>query len=595
MNIDFSTLHPMGSVVLDNCIISKQNPDTQSLCAVTVGYFGVAAKLIPLDGAAVSYLVKIRALGEDKDRTVILSGQDIHNKAKVMSSLCAQGLIITDDKLFHAVMKESLVLCLQTGTSLTMINRTGWFADRRAYSTGSKIICKDDEISSRFILGEGVSQSMQAAGTLEQWQEHVLTPCINNPFLLTAGMISLSTLTLGISGVSSKWVNWFGTHGKGKTTMLQVAASYFGNGIDPGHASPDMGSEQYISKMNASQAGIEATLGGHFHRPFIADELGEGSRLDLGKLVYMASGNKGTITATSSRRVAMTHTWQTNACSAGEVSIADRISEKGEVMGGQLDRAIDIPTTRPIFFDIGSAPSEAAFAGHLKEACGKYYGTAAEFLIKWMIEHPDAFQSAQKMYLQEIQDRLMPAECDDGAKRAVQFFVNATLTGFLAIDSGLLPCTQEHVMNAFEGIVSLWWSYRKTTSPAERLAMMLVENVDKVVETPPPLDYQKDSIYFDERNDRYCLDPALFETLIPGCTKAWIKSLVEKKFLVADENNQGRFTKRYFYPRNQARCFMAINAQSINRELQLLVDEDLGEEVPARDRSSPRVIDEEDD
>ena len=582
----------MGSVVLDNGIISKQNPETESLSVVTVGYFGVAAKLISLDGSAISYLVKIRALDDDKDRTAIVSGHDIHNKAKIMSSLCAQGLIIHDDKLFHTVMKDSLVLCLQNGTSLTMVNRTGWFADRRAYSTGSKIICKDDAISSAFILDEGVSQNMQTAGTLDQWKEHVLTPCINNPFLLTAGMIALSSLTLGISGVGSKWVNWFGKHGKGKTTMLQVAASYFGNGIDPSHAPPDMENNQYISKMNASQAGIEATLGGHFHRPFIADELGEGSRLDLGKLVYMASGNKGTITATSTRRVAAPHTWQTNACSAGEVSIADRISEKGEVMGGQLDRAIDIPTTRPIFFDIGSAPSEAVFAGRLKMACGKYYGTAAEFLIEWMIEHPDAFQSAQKMHLQDIEDRLTPAECDDGAKRVVQFFANAALTGFVAIDSGMLPCTQEHVMNSFADIVTLWWSYRKSTSPAERLAMMLVENCDKVINTVPPLDYQKDSIYFDERNDQYCLDPALFEALIPGCTTAWIKSLVEKNLLVVDENNQGRLTKRYFHAGNKSRRFTVINAKSISQELEQLVAEKDVEEAPPTGKSSPRAIDE---
>ncbi|QBP77454.1 DUF927 domain-containing protein [Herbaspirillum huttiense] len=595
MSIDFSTLHPMGNVVIDKGQISKQSPDSEALTVVTLGYFGVAAKLIHLNNRNVEYLAKILCPGDVEDRDVIISGQDIHNKTKIMSSLCAQGLIIQNDKLFYVAFKESLALCSENGKSITLVNRTGWFADRRAYSTGSKILCKDVAISNNFILAQEMNQNMRTAGTLDQWREHILTPCINNPFLLTAGMIALSSLTLDISGVGSKWVNWFGKHGKGKTTMLQVAASYFGNGVDPSHASPGMEDAQYISKMNASQAGIEATLGGHFQRPFIADELGEGTRLNLAELVYLLSGNKGTITATSSRRVAKNHEWQTIACSAGEISIADRIAEKGEIKGGQLDRAIDIPATGSIFFDIGDASSESAFAGILKNACATYYGTAAEFFINWMIEHPDAFLRVQQKHFQDIESRLTPADCEDGAKRVVRFFANAVVTAFVAIESGLLPSTQEHVMNAFEEIVKRWWSYRKTTSPAERLATMLFENVDKVIEISPPLDYQKDSIYFDERYDRYCLDPMLFETLIPGCTKAWIKSLVEKNLLVTDENNQGRFTKRYFYSRNQARRFIAINAQGISQELEQLVDEDLGEEVPARDKSSPRVIVEEDD
>ncbi|QNB09251.1 DUF927 domain-containing protein [Herbaspirillum frisingense] len=595
MSIDFSTLHPMGNVVIENGLISKQSPDTEALAIVTMGYFGVAAKLFSLNDRKIAYLVKVRSPGDAEDRDVIIPGQDIHNKTKIMSSLCAQGLIVQNDKLFYVAFKDSLALCSENGKSITLVNRTGWFADRLAYSTGSKIICKDNAISSNFILDQEVNQNMRTAGTLAQWREHVLTPCINNPFLLTAGMIALSSLTLDISGVGSKWVNWFGKHGKGKTTMLQVAASYFGNGVDPSHASPGMEDAQYISKMNASQAGIEATLGGHFQRPFIADELGEGTRLNLAELVYLLSGNKGTITATSSRRVAKNHEWQTIACSAGEISIADRIAEKGEIKGGQLDRAIDIPTTGSIFFDIGDASSESAFAGILKNACATYYGTAAEFFINWMIEHPDAFLRVQQKHFQDIESRLTPADCEDGAKRVVRFFANAVVTAFVAIESGLLPCTQEHVLNAFMEIVRRWWSYRKTTSPAQRLAMMLIENFNRIIHTVPPHDYLEDHIYFDEKNDRYCLDPSLFEVLIPGCTTSWIKSLVEQRLLVVDANNQGRLTKRYFYKGDKARRFTVINAKAISQELEQLVAQTLGRQTSTGENSGLSTIEDEED
>lgn len=331
---------------------SKKKRGDDSL--VVQGCFGVVAQLFDVDTKELSYLVRTRAMHAQRASTTIVPCQHISNKRWLIDHLCKHGLLIIDPKEFYMLFQNSVQLSIQNARSKESMTRTGWDRKMSSFSTGAKLIAVDHARLEGLHLIANPSSTMQHSGRFESWLKHVFNPCAQNPILLGVLGMALSTTTMRSTKVGNRWLHLFGLHGKGKTTALQCAASLFGNAVDPGQANPSMEHAPYLTKMNATNAGMEATLNGHYDRPMIADELGEASRLGIGKIAYMLHSGEGMSTGTSDRKLAEKLRWSTHLLSAGEVSLEEKMREEGPTMGGQLDRAVDIRTDgrMPIFFDI---------------------------------------------------------------------------------------------------------------------------------------------------------------------------------------------------------------------------------------------------
>lgn len=76
------------------------------------------------------------------------------------------------------------------------------------------------------------SVSVYSRGTLEDWNEHLVSHCKQNPLLLFPILVGLSGPLLRFAELESGGFHYYGRSSHGKTTAAQAAASVWGNGAD---------------------------------------------------------------------------------------------------------------------------------------------------------------------------------------------------------------------------------------------------------------------------------------------------------------------------------------------------------------------------
>lgn len=100
-------------------------------------------------------------------------------------------------------------------------------------SSSERIVFQPDRYSP-------TSGSVRAGGTLKGWQTDVAARCVGNPVLAFWLSASLAAPLLYILELEGGGFHLFGPTSKGKTTAEQVAASTWGDGIDPAEGQPPL-------------------------------------------------------------------------------------------------------------------------------------------------------------------------------------------------------------------------------------------------------------------------------------------------------------------------------------------------------------------
>lgn len=521
---------------------NKKKTDT---LLVTAGYFFVNSQVEDIETAGLGYLVKYQPKGEEKLRENIISAENINDQKYLMETFSGSGLVIIEGKEFYHLFKNSVLTCIKRNEKMKVISRTGWFDEYRIFSTGRKLITSHKVEKDNYRLKCTQDGILSVSGTILEWQCNVFKPAINNPHLLAALCLSLSTLLMDRFDVGTRLIHWYGLHGKGKTTLLQCAASVFGNGIDPTLSSPNAENPPYVTKLNASNAGLEALAARYHCHPMIADELGEATRLNFSSALYTLSGNSGAVVANTKRKLAAPLSWMTLVLTTGELSTADYIGKTETVNGGQLDRAADIPTdSLPIFDNTAGFDSPYDLAAHLKKSCAQYYGIAAEKFIEYLVANPKIVIKYKDELMAEFEKELTPAGCDGGALRIVKVFIAALMTGLIAIEAKIFTCEPEDITNAFKTVINLWWKQRTSNQPEMRLAKYIAENIDKIEQGDPCQESQ--ATIFNINENHLLMFREDFNNEFGSDAASLLKQLDKNEILITEANNGTRLTKRHY-------------------------------------------------
>ena len=312
-----------------------------------------------------------------------------------------------------------------------------------------------------------IHRALSERGTLAEWQQEVASATIGNPLVLFLLGVAFLAPLLELLDMEGGILLIYAVTSTGKTALLQLCASVYGNGADPATNPQSM-----IQSWHMTNNAIEAIATDHNDLPMCMDELGlhGGS---LAQLAYGLSNGTEKKTMTQYRDLRPTRSWKTQVISTGEVSYSASILEatKKQARAGQMIRAIELPV------DVGIYPSwpEAERGERVtkfKNATGHYYGMAKIPYLQYLVEIANdpvrlndlksSLESWRKVLLESVGDKL-----DSPQERTAKRFAAVALALTLARDAKVITPKDEDIKKAMVSTFRLWLGNSVTVSEAE--------------------------------------------------------------------------------------------------------------------------------
>ncbi len=175
--------------------------------------------------------------------------------------------------------------------------------------------------------------------------------------------------------------------------------------------------------------------------------------------------------------------WQGLYLSTAEVSLSGRMTDgfkSRSPRAGQAVRFIDIPSDggaglgvfqRTNGYDpeeLGNKTAGAMFANSLAEASATYYGTAAPAFVQRVIQEREAIKNRWPEFEQEFLGRAVPKSADKQVGRVGGSFALIAYGGVLACEFGILPFSEDDVIDAVIFCFDAWLRERGTSGSLEK-------------------------------------------------------------------------------------------------------------------------------
>lgn len=209
-----------------------------------------------------------------------------------------------------------------------------------------------------------VYSALAPAGTVAAHVEALRTPMTASPECALAVYAAMAAPLLHLLKQGNFAVHLCGDSSRGKTSMLRVAASVFGDPRNP----------SWVASWNTTSAGLEQRASQLCDLPQIYDEVGVVGIEQAQDAVYTLVNGEGRLRSTKELRMRETLRWRTVVLSTGERELADATSA---AVGAQA-RVINVEVHG--FGELGAIEVDAAVAG-----CCAHYGAVGRDWLEWLV------------------------------------------------------------------------------------------------------------------------------------------------------------------------------------------------------------------
>ena len=243
-------------------------------------------------GESTAWGVVVSFIDQDgREREYVCSSDRFHeSKQSIAQELSSLGLRIMPGKEGE-LRKYLRGFVLPEAYRRRCVDRTGWVnVETPLYVLPNQVIGLDQKEPVIFQpeAHSPVVLTMHKKGSLDQWHAFVVRPCIGNPYLLFSLCASYASPLLKHLRMDCGGFHFYGASSRGKTTLLQVAASSWGCGIDPAS-----GDNSFVGRWNSTGNAFEATASAHNDGILLLDEMGTCSASNFGALIYGLFGGEG--------------------------------------------------------------------------------------------------------------------------------------------------------------------------------------------------------------------------------------------------------------------------------------------------------------
>ena len=383
---------------------------------------------------------------------------DLHGEpAKLCASLVDHGLQIDRDHQRDFVRYLSAV---RAKRRVTIVKRTGW----HDIGGRSVFVLPDETIGSRsrerVILDAAAHGPYESRGDIEQWREGPATLARGHVLPVVAISAALAGPLLSLAGSEGGGVHFFGQSSKGKTTLLQLAASVWGRGETPG----------YVRSWRATANGLEGAAASATDTALILDELSVVEARDAAAAIYGLANGSGKARATRDGSLREPRTWRVIMISSGEVPIEGKLSEDHgkKIRAGQLVRMLDIPASRAfgVFDFAGPDGDAAALAKACKRAAASAYGTAGPEFVRRLVGEGVSGNDLCSL-VNDFVAASVPAGADGQIDRAANRLGIIAAAGELATTFGLTGLRRGEAREAAAWALERWIEVRGGTESDE--------------------------------------------------------------------------------------------------------------------------------
>lgn len=355
------------------------------------------------------------------------------------------------------------ILVNKTDTNVSIIYRLGWNTDLSCYNLptkeGLQTFYKNRvETRQLNVLEFKMKQNelLQQKGTLKEWQDNIAKFAKNNSNLCCALYAAFTPIFFTPLNREGVILHFFGESSKGKSVMLGVAGSVWGND-----------GKGYIP-WNGTANGIENLALQKNDSLLCLDELTNLKTREVIEQVAYLIINGQSKNRADSKGVGFgnrtTKTWNTMVMSTGEPSFAAHISNLGgEIKGGQTVRFIDIPAVISaeygVFEDLHDKENPKQLAEFLRDACSQYKGTAIYAFLNYILveNNFDDILKEIELLKSEWLDLNLPVNATSQVGRVAEVLSIIAATAVIVIRSGVLPAEYGFTKTAaFENVAKIF-------------------------------------------------------------------------------------------------------------------------------------------
>lgn len=301
--------------------------------------------------------------------------------AEVTKRLLKMGL----DYDAHREAKRKVLEYLQahnTQERIGLVNKTGWH--KNAFVLPDRTIGESSEPLLFYTEGASLCK-LSERGTLKDWQENVSKYCIDNPLAMFATSAAFSAPLVELLGQETMGFHFYGDSSWGKSTLLNMACSVFGN------------PEDYKKTWRSTASGMEGLAASHSEMLLALDEINQMDSRNVGEVIYMLGNGSGK-TRANDRGGARDdlHRWRFTFLSNGEKTLEQYMGEAGKNQTAGMEmRFLEVRATMHeseadikrmgVFNNPHGLMGGAALSELLKVNMAKSHGTAFPAFITALV------------------------------------------------------------------------------------------------------------------------------------------------------------------------------------------------------------------
>lgn len=370
-------------------------------------------------------------------------------KASGWEMMQRYGLKMTNESHLNK-LAEHFHLSGNHTTKWTVTETTGW--QNGAYLLPSGEVLGQVESPVLFKNKDDGETPYKTKGSLEDWQQEIGDNVRNNPYMMLSVACSLASPLLRMVNAQSFGVHIYFDSSKGKTTVLNIANSIWGNPIDLNQK----WDQTPVAMMNNAQS--------HNDNLLTLDEIGQCNNFDnLEQVAYLLFNETGRVRGKKEGGNQHTARWKIIALSTGEIDLEGLLHSKGRnVQAGSLVRLLNIPSEEATH--LHQFKTQKEHADHLNQAVTKYYGVLGRKWIEFLISNKEKVQEAFERY-KALWLKRLPKDADSQVQRVSDNF--AILETALQLANFLTGWTEQENREAMIKCFNSWISVFGTRSKEE--------------------------------------------------------------------------------------------------------------------------------
>ena len=416
---------------------------------------------------------------DNKEHSLAISNEMLLAENEYLGALVREGLKFdpSKKKFVHSYLSNCKPISRAINT-----DKVGWLCDK--FVLPDRLIGKSNEeivLQSSRIDRHGFEQK----GTLTEWQQNLSSLCIGNSRMIFAVSAAFAPVLLPLVGEESAGFHFRCGSSRGKTTILRLAKSVWGNPTQ-------------LPKWRATGNGIEGLAAKHNHCLLCLDELGQADPKQIGDSVYMLGNGEGKQRAGRNGEARERQSWELFFLSTGEISLEATLSKVGQkTMAGQEVRFIDLPADAGAglgaFDTIHNFDGGSQFAIAINENSYAYHGTAAQEFISLIAEDKAVYSQMALEHINNFLGVLNLGSSDPQVYRVAKKIGLVYAAGMLASELEITLWPEDEVMSACKICFDAWLKERGGDASHEET--QILETIKVLLETERNSKFKSIEVY----------------------------------------------------------------------------------------------------